>query len=189
MKYYKKIIGKRIYLSPMSADDVDIYIKWMNENVARSFGQYPLVVSSKSDLNWFFEPPTNMQRYAIVLLDGDVMIGSISIHNIDHLNRNAFLGIFIGEKEHRSKGYGAEAILLILAYGFNTLNLHNIMLSVDADNVEGIACYKKVGFREVGRRREWVYKDGKYIDRIYMDMLACEFQGIIWARTSPVVQA
>jgi len=175
MKYYKKIVGKRIYLSPINADDVDTYIKWMNETVARSFGQYPLVVSSKSDLKWLFEPPTDMQRYAMVLIDGDAMIGSISIHNIDHLNRNAFIGIFIGEEEHRSKGYGAEAIRLILAYGFKTLNLHNIMLSVKADNEEGIACYKKVGFRETGRRREWVYKDGKYIDVLYMDMLESEF--------------
>lgn len=176
MKYYKKIVGKHIYLSPVNTDDADVYIKWMNETVAQSFGQYPLVVASKSDLKWLFEPPADMQRYAIVLIDSDVMIGSISIHNIDHLNRNAFLGIFIGEEEHRSKGYGAEAIKLILAYGFNTLNLHNIMLSVNADNAEGIACYKKVGFREVGRRREWVYKNGKYVDRIYMDMLSSEFE-------------
>ncbi|MCL2046023.1 MAG: GNAT family N-acetyltransferase [Oscillospiraceae bacterium] len=138
MKYYKKIVGERMYLSPVSADDADIYIKWMNETVAQNFGQYPLVVSSKNDLKWLYEPPSDMQCYAIVLFDGDVMIGSISIHNIDHLNRNAFIGIFIGEEELRNKGYGAEAIQLILAYGFKTLNLHNVMLSVHEDNVEGI---------------------------------------------------
>ena len=54
MKYYKKITGKRIYLSPINADDVEIYIKWMNETVARSFGQYPVVVSSKNDLKWCY---------------------------------------------------------------------------------------------------------------------------------------
>ncbi len=175
MRYFRKINGERLYLSPVNIEDAEIYIKWMNETVAKSFGQYPLVVSSKGDLKWLFEPPVNMQRYAMVLHDGDAMIGSISIHNIDHLNRNAFLGIFIGEEEHRGKGYGAEAIRLILTYGFDTLNLHNIMLSVTADNVEGIACYKKVGFQEVGRWREWVFKDGKYIDRIYMGILVHEF--------------
>lgn len=109
--------------------------------------------------------------------DGDVLIGSISIHNIDHLNRNAFIGIFIGEAEHRGKGYGAEAIRLLLAYGFKTLNLHNIMLTVHADNCAGIACYKKVGFREVGRLPEWTFKDGRYTDKIYMGILAREFLG------------
>ena len=150
----------------------------MNDKaVAENFAQYHRVVSSKSDLKWIYEPGSDMQRYAMVLSGGDVLIGSISIHNIDHLNRNAFIGIFIGEEEHRSKGYGAEAIRLLLEYGFKTLNLHNIMLTVHADNYACIACYKKVGFREVGRLPEWVFKDGQYIDKIYMGIQAREFVG------------
>ncbi len=178
MRYFRKIVGERLYLSPVSAndDDAENYIRWMNDHaVAAHFGQYHRVVSSKSDMKWLYEPGSDMQRYAMVLLDGDVVIGSISIHNIDHLNRNAFLGIFIGEEAQRGKGYGAEAIRLILAYGFNTLNLHNIMLTVHADNCAAIACYKKVGFQEVGRLPEWVFKDGQYTDKVYMGILAREF--------------
>lgn len=178
MKYYKKIIGKRLYLSPANFDDAENYIKWMNDMVvARNYAQYSSVISSKSDMKWFFEPESGVQRYAIVILDGDVLIGSISLHDINHLNRTAFIGIFIGEEENRSKGYGADAIRLILEYGFKTMNLNNIMLSVHADNSAGISCYEKVGFRETGRRREWVFKDGKYVDVIYMDILAREFNG------------
>ena len=181
MRYYHKIIGQRLYISPVSANDADAesYIKWMNDKaVAMDFNQYNRVVASKSDLKWLYEPPGDMQRYAMVLLDGDVLIGSISIHNIDHLNRNAFIGIFIGEQEHRRKGYGAEAIRLLLEYGFATLNLHNIMLTVHADNAAAIACYQKVGFREVGRLPEWVFKGGKYVDKLYMGILAREFEVI-----------
>ena len=176
MGYFRKIVGERLYLSPLNTNDAETYLRWMNETVAQGFGQYPLVVASRDDLKWLFEPAAGTQRYALVLHDDDLMIGSISIHNIDHLNRNAFLGVFIGEEEQRGKGYGTEAIRLILTYGFNTLNLHNIMLSVNEDNVGAIACYKKVGFREAGRRRQWVFKNGNYIDRIYMDLLACEFR-------------
>ncbi len=57
------------------------------------------------------------------------------------------------------------------------MNLHNIMLTVHADNGAGITCYKKVGFREAGRLREWIFKDGKYIDKIYMGILEHEFEG------------
>ncbi len=178
MKYYKKIIGKRLYLSPVNTDEVDHYLKWMNdETVAGDFGQYHRLVSSKSDMKWLYEPGSDMHRYAMLLHDSDILIGSISLHNIDHLNRNAFIGIFIGEEEHRSKGYGSEAIRLILNYGFKTMNLHNIMLTVHADNIAGITCYKKVGFQEAGRLRDWVFKDGKYIDKIYMGILEYEFKG------------
>ena len=175
MRYFRKMIGERLYLSPVNADDAESYIKWMNEKfVATHFGQYVNVVSSKNEMKWLFEPGSDVQRYAMVLLDGDIMIGCISLQNINHLNRNAFLGIFIGEEEYRSKGYGAEAIRLLLEYGFKTLNLHNIMLSVTEDNKAGITCYKKAGFREIGRRREWIYRNGKYIDVIYMDILESE---------------
>ena len=50
------------------------------------------------------------------------------------------------------------------------------MLSVHADNLTAIGSYKKVGFQETGRRREGVFKDGKYIDKIFMDILAREFE-------------
>lgn len=177
MRYYKKLVGERLYLSPINPDEVDIYLKWMNEDesLAVNFGQYPLMVSSKNDLNWLYEPPKNMHRFAIVLLENNALIGSISLHNIDHLNRNAYIGIFIGGEEHRSKGYGAEAIRLILDYGFNTMNLHSINLTVHADNCAGISCYKNVGFREVGRLPEVLYIGGKYVDKIYMGILEHEF--------------
>lgn len=177
MRYYKKIVGEHIYLSPINADDADSFIKWMNDAaVAIDFGQYSQTISSKSDLNWIYEPPKNMQRYAIVDLKTDVLIGSISLHNIDHLNRNAFIGIFIGEAEQRGKGKGSEAIRLILKYGFKTMNLHSINLTVHADNAAGIACYKKAGFRETGRLPEVVFIDGKYIDKIFMVILEDDFE-------------
>ena len=156
MPYYKKMTGERLYLSPVCRDEVDAYLKWMNEDktLAVNFGQYPLAVSSKSDLGWLYEPPENMRRFAIVLLDGDLLIGSVSLHNIDQLNRSAYIGIFIGGEEHRNRGYGAEAIRLLLDYGFRTMNLHSINLTVHADNAVGLGCYKKSGFRETGRLPE-----------------------------------
>ena len=63
----------------------------------------------------------------------------------------------------------------MLNYGFKTLNLHNVMLLVHSDNEHGLACYKKVGFKEFGRRREAKFKNGKYIDVVYMDILQTEF--------------
>jgi len=178
MHYFHKIVGERLYLSPFDADDTEIctkWAKWMNDrSVSDYFGGHHNLVSLSSAKKTLEE--LKGYRFAMILLDGDIVIGHISLHDIDHLNRHAFLGIFIGDEEHRRKGYGAEAIRLVLHYGFKTLNLHSIMLSVHADNCAGIACYKKVGFREAGRRREWVFKDGKYIDNLYMDILTREFE-------------
>ena len=179
MRYFRKIVGERLYLSPFDASDTDIHAKWaewMNDRaVCDTFGGHGNNVT-RTSARMDVEALTG-HRFVMVLLDGDILIGQISLHNIDHMHRRAFMGIMLGEAEHRGKGYGTEAVRLILNYGFNTLNLNNISLSVHVDNAAGIACYKKVGFQETGRRREWYFKDGKYIDNIYMDILAREFVG------------
>ena len=177
-EYYRKITGPRIYLSPFNPDCPEAtatWARWMNNRaVTDTFGGHgnPVsLASAKKTLQELYG-----HRFDIVLPDGDVLIGHISLHDIDHLHRHAFMGIVIGEDEHRGRGYGTEAVRLILDYGFNTLNLHNIMLSVHADNHAGIAGFKKADFREAGRRREWVFKNGEYIDVIYMDILAREWE-------------
>lgn len=145
MPYFRKIVGERLYLSSFNADDTEIYTKWaewMNDRaVSDYYGGHHNPVSLSSAKKILEE--LKCYRFAIVLLEGDRLIGHISLHDVDHLYRNAFLGIFIGEEEYRNKGYGAEATRLILEYGFKTLNLHNIMLSVHVDNLAGIACYKR----------------------------------------------
>ena len=164
--YYKKMVGEHVYLSPVNADEVDSYFGWMNEDKALSsfFSEYSHVISSKNDLNWLYEPSKNMHRYSIVLLQDDILIGSISLHNIDSLNRSAYIGIFIGDENMRSRGYGCEAVRLILDYGFNTMNLHSIK------------CYKNAGFREVGRLPDAVFKNGMYVDKILMSILENEYR-------------
>lgn len=74
-------------------------------------------------------------------------------------------------EDNRNKGYGAEVLDLLLDYGFNYLNLNNIMLNVKSFNERAIACYKKVGFKEFGRRRESYFLNGKYYDDIQFELL------------------
>ena len=95
--------------------------------------------------------------------------------NVDSVHQQAELGIFIGEKDYWDKGLGTEAVKLLLDYGFNLLNLHNILLKVFSYNERAIKCYKKVGFKEIGRRRESREIASQKYDEIYMDILSSEF--------------
>ena len=177
MRYFKKIIGERIYLSPINKDDAETYTKWMNDyEVAAGLGSYRQLISVEAERKILDSLALEGHNYAIVLKDNDVLIGSIGYSGIKQYNRAASVGLFIGEKENRGKGYGAEALRLVLEYGFKTLNFHNVMLYVHSDNEMAISCYKKVGFKEIGRRRECKFKDGKYIDVVSMDILSTEFE-------------
>src|SRR5439155_4459284 len=104
-------------------------------------------------------------------------IGNTALMNVNHLHRTAEFGILIGEKDCWGKGYGTETTRLMLQYGFNSLGLHNIMLTTYSFNERGLRAYRRAGFREVGRRRESVRLGGIAYDNVFMECLATEFAG------------
>lgn len=179
MRYFEKLSGERIYLSPINMEDLQQYTKWINDKAVSGFlGLHHQVNGLQQEQKVLAQMVGEPYHFAIVLRDGDALLGNASLMDVQHINRRATLGIFIGEEAYRGKGYGTEAIRLLLDFGFQTLNLHNINLYVHADNARGIACYYKIGFREAGRIREAVYKDGRYQDLVQMDILAQEFRDI-----------
>ena len=178
MRYFKKLIGERIYLSPINLDDTEIYTKWLNDfEVCKGLGNFRMMISLDNERKFLEQLSTDGHNYAIILNNDDTLIGNVGIIEIDNINRTATVGLFIGEHENRGKGYGSEALRLILDFGFKTLNLHNIMLHVHSDNEQGIACYEKVGFKEFGRRHEARFIDGEYIDLVNMEITDDIFYG------------
>lgn len=178
MKYYKKLVGDRIYLSPRNSEDVEIFTEWLNDFETTDYlGRSGYLVTLEGEKKYLDENFSPEATFVIVTLDNNKMIGTVSLENINNINRTATLGIFIGDKDYRSQGYGTEAIKLILEYGFKYLNLHNIKLDLMAFNERALKCYQKCGFKEYGRRRKCKYINGKYYDSISMDILAEEFEG------------
>jgi len=174
MPYFEKIPGERIYLSPMDPGDLEIYTKWMNDSeVTRWLGMHSGVFSLPAERAWIegATKDTHNYQFAIVLREGNRLLGNIGLMDVQQINRRATMGIFIGEAEDRSKGYGAEATRLLLDYGFRWLGLRNIDLHVNSGNARAIACYKKAGFREYGRRHGAVFADGQWHDDVLMEAL------------------
>ena len=178
MKYFKKLIGERIYLSPLNIEDAEKYVEWFNDfKTSDGTGRSSSIMTLEAEREWLENAIKKEEfNFSIVNLENDVLIGNCGISSINHVSRIGTVGIFIGEEKNRSNGYGTEALKLLLDYGFNYLNLNNIMLTVKSFNERAITCYKKVGFKEIGRRRESYFLNGKYYDDIYMDILASEFK-------------
>lgn len=175
MKYFKKIIGERIYLSPRNSEDVEIFTKWLNDfEITDYIGMSSNVVTLDAERKYLQENASEY-GFVIVTLDENKMIGTVALERVDYVHKTATLGIFIGESEYLNKGYGKEAINLILDYGFNYINLHSINLNVYSFNNRAINCYKKCGFKQAGIIRQNKYLNGKYYDTICMDILKSEF--------------
>lgn len=178
MKYFKKLEGERIYLSPISLEDAEIYTKWMNDSkvLDGTHGNHRMN-NVESEKEWISNNLQNgLHNFAIVLKEENQLIGNCGIMDINHIDRTATLGIFIGEESYRNQGYGAEALKLLLKYGFDILNLHNIHLKVFRFNERAIHCYEKIGFREYGCRHECYFLNGAYHDEVLMEILESEWR-------------
>ena len=154
MKYFRKIEGERVYLSPINKDDVNIYTKWMNDSsVTDGICQTTKVFSIDAEKEYLEKIGVNDYQFAIVEKSSDTLMGNCSIFSIDSICGHGELGIFIGEESFRSKGYGKEVIRLLLSFCFETLNFASVELSAISFNERAVNCYKSAGFKEVGRKR------------------------------------
>jgi RimJ/RimL family protein N-acetyltransferase len=111
---------------------------------------------------------------AIITEDG-THIGWVDLKNFDKVNKNAELGITIGNKNYWGKGYGRLAIEEMLEIGFKEFVLEKIWLRVDCDNIKAIKSYEKCGFIREGIMRKDRLREGKYISRIRYSILKEEF--------------
>ncbi|MXO81399.1 GNAT family N-acetyltransferase, partial [Paenibacillus sp. OT2-17] len=112
-------------------------------------------------------------------LADDVLIGFVAIHGIEWNNRSGQLAIGIGNTDYRGKGFGAEAVGLILRYAFYELNLNRVGLDVIEYNTQAIRTYEKAGFQLEGRVRSAVLRDGNSYDRIMMGILYSEWRSTV----------
>lgn len=182
MKYFKKLIGDRIYLSPKGVSDEEItrFTEWMNDfQVTDYTGRSSQIMTWQNEKEYLENAIKNNDNksFNIIELNSEKLIGTVGLEQLNYIARSAVLGIFIGDGNFRSNGYGTEAIKLLLEYGFKYLNLHSIRLDLLSINERAHKCYLKCGFKDTGCSREAIFINGKYYDKLHMDILENEFDG------------
>ncbi len=177
MKYFRKLEGDLCYLSPINPDDAERYTRWLNDpEVAVNLTVFSSMITLNGERE-ILEKLSKEYVFAIVDKEIDEPIGNCGLQKLDFVNRTCEVGIFIGEKDYWGKGYGTEAMRLLLDFAFGILGLENVMLEVYEYNRRAISSYKKCGFKEIGRRRGAKFVAGKRYDIIFMDILRDEFKG------------
>lgn len=175
-RYFRKLAGERLYLAPVEPDDVELYCTWLNDlEVTRTLTMASIALGRTGERE-FLQNASSKHIYVIVAEPDDTPIGNCGLEDIDQLNGTCEIGIVIGDKDYWGKGYGPEAMELLIGYAFDYLNMRNVMLRVYSFNQRGIAAYRKLGFREIGRRRNAIRREGEEHDIIYMDVLDDEFR-------------
>lgn len=174
----KYIQGKNIYLRPYETDsDKEILYKaTFNEEVQLFTGTTRPFSKRQIDnfIDKILEGDESRVDFLIVSQVDDEVVGEVVLNEIH--NRNANIRIFIFDSKNFNKGYGTEALQLMLDFGFGMLQLHRIELGVYNHNNRGIHVYEKLGFKKEGVLRDYLFYKHKYYDLIMMSMLEEEYR-------------
>jgi [ribosomal protein S5]-alanine N-acetyltransferase len=167
--------GDRIYLRGVCLDDVnEVYCGWLNDPEVNKYLEsrfYPQTLETLRDFVGSKLGDRENPFFAIILKEGDRHIGNIKLGPINNIHRFADIGIIIGEKDCWGKGYGLEAIRLIVKYAFDTLNLHKLTAGCYEPNAPSMKAFIKAGFTQEGVRKSHCYCDGKYVDDILLGLV------------------
>jgi RimJ/RimL family protein N-acetyltransferase len=170
--------GERVFLRPIGTEDTELYFRSLfNKETRMLTGTQKHF--TREQIHQYIEnkgQDSSSVLLLICLCENDQVIGDVQIGDIDRNNRNAFIRISIDQNAYQGKGYGSEALLLMLDYGFGILNLHRIELNVFAFNERAIHTYEKLGFQREGVQRQALYYNHAYHDSILMSMLADEYR-------------
>ncbi|SFS65833.1 GNAT family N-acetyltransferase [Marininema halotolerans] len=170
--------GERLYLRPISEDDSERYFLMMFNQETRRFTGSQRSFTKEQIQRYIADQSHDSSRLLllIALKEDHSVIGDIQLLDIDPLNRNCYLRISLDDPRHQGKGYGNEAMKLMLDYAFGILNLHRIELNVYAYNDRAIRLYEKLGFKKEGVQRDALFYDHTYHDSIIMSMLEDEYR-------------
>ena len=175
------IEGKMVRLRALEPTDAEKAFQWINDREVTQFlmARYPWSLAAERE--FVTESAKRMEfadaRFAIETKADGVHIGMCGLHRGRPEDRNAELGIMIGDKSYWNGGCGTDAMLTLLHFGFEQMNLHKVALGVFDFNERAQAVYRKCGFVEEGRFREDVFQDGRYVDVVRMSVIRREFEG------------
>ena len=172
------LVGKKIYLRLHDKKDIPTWSQWFNDQEVAKFLVHGCFPNTKELQKKFFENMYGSKsdfQLAIADKKTDVLIGTIGLHRIDLINRNADISIVIGSKNYWGKKIGKEAVSLIIAHAFDKLNLHKVTAGMIAGHAASYNLFASLGFKKESVLREQDYADGKYQDVIRLGLLRKEY--------------
>lgn len=170
--------GKLVRLRNYNKEDIPLALTYMNdEEVNKNLTPgvpYPFTLEDEEKWYAMQSGLKDTYNFAIETLAEEKYIGGCGINSVDWKNSNVVIGIFIGDKDYWSKGYGQDTLQLLINFIFDEMNIHKIKLNVYSFNKRAIRCYEKCGFKQDGILREEIFRNGQYYDQWAMSLLRSE---------------
>lgn len=167
--------GKQIYLRALEPEDLDFIYAiendesiWELSHTQTPYSKYLIKQYLENAHKDIYE--VKQLRLVISGYD-DNSIGLIDIFDFDLKNKRAGIGILIKDAEDRSKGYGKEALALLVNYCFTRLNLHQLFCNISDANKLSLKLFENEGFKIVGLKEDWNFNNGNFEDEYLLQLI------------------
>ncbi len=162
--------GAHIYLRALEPSDLDFLFKlenntdlWEISGTTTPYSKFVLKRYLENAHRDIYE----VKQLRLCICDrSDQVLGLIDLFDFDPKNSRAGLGIVVLDVEDRGKGIGKEVISIISKYAFSTLGLRQLYSNIISDNKESIGLFEKMGFEQVGVKKDWIFSNGTYKNEI-----------------------
>ena len=174
------MLGQRVYLRALEPEDAEQIARWSREETETFFDngrsiRSPITFNHFAKKGYEDDPPEHVE-FAVVLRDGDELIGDVGLYDISWVHRTAETGSYLYRPDRRSGGLGSEAKHLLIEYAFDRLNLHMVRSFVWSPNTRSAAALRKQGYRDAGRLHWTSLRGGEFVDTLVFDLLAEEWR-------------
>jgi diamine N-acetyltransferase len=167
---------KEIKLRALEPEDLELLYEWENNNeywvisnTVSPFSKYTLKRYIENSYKNIYE--TGQLRLMIDHIADKKTIGTIDIFDFDSYHKRAGIGILIATENYRKKGYGTMALTCLIDYCFKTLQLHQLYCNIIENNIESIDLFRKLGFKEIGKKEDWISTNEGYTSEIMFQLI------------------
>jgi len=168
--------GDNIYLRALEPEDLEfVYaiendeVIWEVSNTQTPYSKFLIRQYLENAHQDIYE--AKQLRLAICKNDSDTAIGLIDLFDFDPRNKRAGIGIVIQSQEERSKGFGKEALELLIDFSFTQLQLHQLFANIGVDNDSSLNLFATFGFQKIGIKKDWLYINNSFKDEAIFQLL------------------
>jgi diamine N-acetyltransferase len=165
--------------APESAD-VELLYRWENDpeiwHVSNTITPFSKFILEKYIENAHLDIYQVKQLRLMIDVNGhdngkSRTVGTIDLFDFDPYHNRAGVGILVGDKTDRKKGYATLALEKFIDYCFSTLQLHLLYCNITRENSDSLRLFKKAGFTVSGHKKDWIKTPGGYIEELFLQLI------------------
>ena len=169
--------GKKVFLRAIEKEDLEFLREMINDpEMEKNVGGWSFPIPRYEQERWYENDIQNKNNVRFIIEVEGKKIGLVTITDIDWKNRKAGHGIKLYSDEIKGKGYGTDAVMTIMKYAFEELQLNRLYGCILENNISSRKLYEKCGWKVEGIARETVFKGNKYNNELMVGILKKDYE-------------